>query len=124
MADQLMTVVQSVKAGILDVVGNASIKAGNAAGGDYFYFPNDGHTVLVIDATSGDTFTFTAVNDPYGRTETLAPVVASGKVAVLGPLMPELWNVTSGTYAGCAKFKPSTGHADDYLLAVRVTNPT
>ena len=120
MADQTMTVTQAVKAGILDVAGNANKLAGNAAGGDYFLMPNDGHTVLVIVATTGDTFTFTAVNDPYGRTETLAPVVAAAKTAVLGPFMPELWNQTSG----CVKFKPTAGNADDYLLAVRVTNPT
>lgn len=124
MADQLMAIVQAVKAGILDVAGHASIEAGNAAGGDYFYFPNDGHTVLAIDGVTGDTFTFTAVNDPYGRTETLAPVVAAGKIAIIGPFMPELWNVTSGTYAGCVKFKPTAGNAGDLLLAVRITDPS
>jgi len=124
MADQLMVVTQAVKAGILDVAGNANVKAGNAAGGDYFYIPNDGHTVLAIDGVTGDTFTFTAVNDPYGRTETLAPVVAIGKYAILGPFMPELWNVVSGTYVGCVKFKPTVGNVGDKLLAVRVTNPT
>lgn len=124
MADQLMTVTQAVKAGILDVAGHANAKAGNAAGGDYFYIPNDGHTVLVIDGVTGDTFTFTAVNDPYGRTETLAPVVAAGKIAILGPFMPELWNVESGDYRGCLKMKPTVGNADDIILAVRVTDPT
>jgi hypothetical protein len=122
MGDILMGVTQAVKTGILDVVGDGNVELGNAAAGDYFYFPNDGHTVLVLDCTSGDTFTFTAVNDPYGRTETLGPIVAAGKVAVLGPFMPELWNVTSGTYKGCVKFKPTTGNADDYLLAVKVTD--
>jgi hypothetical protein len=38
--------------------------------------------------------------------------------------MPELWNVESGTYKGCVKFKPSTGNVADVLLAVRVSNPT
>jgi len=120
MADVTMGVVQAVKAGILDVSGHADAELGNAAGGDYFYMPNDGHTVLAIDGFTGDTFTFTAVNDPYGRTETLAPVVAAGKIAVLGPFMPELWNQNNG----CVKFKPTVGNAGDILLAVRVTNPS
>jgi hypothetical protein len=116
MADQIMTVVQGTKAGILSVADHASTLAGNAAGGDYFYFPNDGRTVLVVDGVTGDTFTFTAVADKYGRTETLAPVVASGKFAIIGPFLPELWNDANGR----VEFKPTVGNAGDLLLAVRV----
>ena len=120
MADQTMTVVESDKNGILDVAGNGAALAGNAAGGDDFLMPNDGKTVLVIDGVTGDTFTFTAVADKYGRTETLAPVVAAGKVAVIGPFMPELWNNSAGQVV----FVPTAGNAGDKLLAVRVTKPS
>ena len=124
MADQLMVVAPAVKAGILDMSGHANKKLGNAAGGDFFYFPNDGKTVLYVDGVTGDIFTFTAVLDPFGRTETLAPTVVAGKKAVLGPFAPELWNVVSGTYVGCVKFKPTAGNVGDVLLAVRVSDPT
>ena len=120
MADVTMTVVQGVKAGILDMSGHASVQAGNAAAGNYFYFPNDGRVFLFVDGVTGDTFTFTAVTDKFGRTETLAPVVAAGKNAVIGPFLPELWNDSSGR----VKFKPTVGNAGDKLLAVRISNPT
>ena len=122
MADQVMTVVDGVKAGILDVAGNGSALAGNAAGGDDFLFPNDGRTVLVVvaGAAAGDTYTFTAVDDKYGRSETLAPVVAAGKTAIIGPFLPELWNDSSGRVT----FVPTSGEATDTLLAVRIANPT
>jgi len=116
MADQIMTVVQGTKAGILDVAGNANVLHGNAAGTDYFYFANDGRTVLIVDGVTGDTFTFTAVADKYSRTETLAPVVATGKLAIIGPFLPELWNDANGR----VKFKPTAANAGDHLLAVRV----
>lgn len=116
MADQIMTVVDAVKSGILDVANNANAKAGNAAGAGYFYFPNDGRTVLVVVSGTGDTFTFTPVTDKYGRTETLAPVVAGSKTAIIGPFLPELWNDANGR----VKFKPTVGQATDKLLAVRI----
>jgi len=105
MADQLMTVVQAVKAGVLDVAGNGSAEAGNAAGSDYFYFPNDGHTLLVVESGTGDTVTFTAVNDPYGRTETLAPVVSEKNMAktagsVLVGVATLYYHATAGTAVG------------------------
>lgn len=120
MADQTMIVVEGVKAGILDVAGHGSALAGNAAGGDDFLMPNDGKTVLVIDGVTGDTFTFTAVNDKYGRTETLAPVVAIGNYAIIGPFLPELWNNSAGQIV----FKPTAGNVGDLLLAVRVGAPS
>jgi len=121
MADQVMTVVGVTKAGILDCSLNANAKAGNAAGTDDFLFPNDGQTILYIDGTTGDTWTFTAVADKYGRTETLTVTVAAGKYALVGPFLPELWNDA----AGRVTFKPAAGgNVADKLLAVRVANPT
>jgi len=120
MADQTMTVVAAVKAGILDVAGHGSALAGNAAGGDDFLMPNDGRTVLVVVSGTGDTFTFTAVSCSHGRTETLAPVVAASKTAILGPFDPALWNNSAGQVV----FVPTAGNADDKLLAVKVANPT
>ncbi len=96
MADQTMTVVTLVKTGILDVAGNASAKAGNAAGGNNFLIPNNGHTFLAVSAVTGDTITFTATSNKYGRTETLAPVMASGKFCLFGPFPPHLWNNGAG----------------------------
>jgi len=109
MADQTFVVTQAVKAGLLDIQAHANVLAGNAAGGDYFYIPNDGHTVLVIDGVTGDDFTFTAVPNMYGRSETLAPTVAAGKIAILGPWMPELWNQSNG----CVKMKPTAGRTSN-----------
>ena len=120
MADQTFTVVEGVKAGLLDITAVTGHLHGNAAGGDDFYIPNDGKVVLVIDGTTGDTFTFTPVLDKFGRTETLAPVVAAGKLAVLGPWLPDIWNQSNG----CVKFVPTAGNAGDTLLAVRVGTPT
>ena len=120
MADQTFTVVEGVKAGILDIAGHASALAGSAAGGSNFLMPNDGKTVLLIDGTTGDTFTFTAVADKYGRTETLAPVVGAGDYACIGPFLPELWN----NAAGQVTMVPTAGNAGDKLLAVRIGTPT
>ena len=120
MATVTMTVRPAVKAGVLDLDSDAYKQLGNAAGGSDFIFPNDGKTILVVDGVTGDTFTFTAVADKYGRTETLAGVVGAGAWAIMGPFLPELWNDA----AGYAHFKPTVGNAGDFLLAVRVANPT
>ena len=120
MADVTMTVSNSVKAGILDMQADANIELGNAAAGDDFLFPNDGKTVLWVDGVTVDTFTFTAVTDKYGRTETLAPVVGVGDIAMIGPFLPELWN----NAAGMVTFKPTAGNVGDILLAVRVASPS
>lgn len=116
MADQVMTVVPVTKAGILSIADHASVLHGNAAGGDYFYFPNDGKTILWVDGVTGDTFNFTATSCSHGRTEALGPVVAVGKEALIGPFPPDLWNDSSGR----VKFKPAVGNPGDHLLAVRV----
>ena len=122
MAEVTMTVVDAVKAGILDVEGNASVENGDAAAASNWFMANDGRTVLVFhaDAAGGDTITFAAVADKFGRTETLAPVVSAGKVAILGPFNPELWNNSDGEIV----FALTSRNAADQLLAVRVANPT
>lgn len=120
MAEIEMTVVDSVKAGILDMDSHASQQLGNAAGGFDFTFANDGKTVLIVDGVTGDTFTFTAVADKFGRVETLAPVVAAGAWAMIGPFLPELWNDSDGK----VHFLPTSGNVGDILLAVRVANPS
>ena len=116
MADQTMTVVVASKAGLLDMAAHASALAGNAVGSDKFLIPNDGKTVLFIQAVTGDTWTVTAVACSHGRTETLTNVVAAGKQAMLGPWNPEMFNNASGQVA----LDPTVGNAGDKLLAVRV----
>lgn len=120
MADVTMTVRDLTKAGVLDLAADAYKQLGSAAGGADFLFPNDGKTILIVDAVTGDTFTFTARNDKYGRTETLAKAVAAGKWAAIGPFLPELWNDA----AGYVHFVPTVGNVGDILLAVRVANPS
>jgi len=120
MADQTMTVVESTKAGVLDISASAAVLHGNAAGGGFFRFANDGKVLLAMDSVTGDTVTFTAVNCSHGRTEALAPVVASGKMAVFGPFAPAQWNQSDG----CVTFKPTAANIGDHYLAVRVGIPT
>jgi len=120
MAEQIMTVRPVTKSGVLDLAADTYQKLGNAGGGSDFLIPNDGKTVLMVDGVTGDTFTFVAVADKYGRTETLAVVVASGKWAMTGPFNPSLWNDAGGY----VHFKPTAGNVGDILLAVRVDNPS
>ncbi len=120
MAQVTMSVRPAVKAGILDLDSDTYKQLGNAAAGSDFVFPNDGKTVLVVDGVTGDTFTFTARADKYGRTETLACIVAVGAWAIIGPFLPELWNDAGGY----VHFVPTVGNAGDILLAVRVANPS
>ena len=122
MADVTMTLIEPTKSGVLDLAGHADVEAGNAAGGSDWYMPNDGNVVLVFiaDGAGGDTVTITAVADKYGRTETLAPVVASGKTAIIGPFMPELWNSSPGLL----KFSLTSENAADVLAAVKIANPS
>ena len=112
-----MTVTVVTKAGIADVSADANALAGNAAGANYFYMPNDGRTLLIVaGGASAKQITFTAVADKYGRTETLAPSPTVSKVGVYGPFPPDLWNQSNG----CVKFQPATsGDANDKYLAVR-----
>ena len=120
MADITMSVRQLTKSGVSDLAADAYAKAGNAAAGSDFLFPNDGKTFLLVDGVTGDTFTFTAVADRFGRTETLAVTVAVGKWGAYGPFLPDLWNDA----AGYVHFVPTVGNAGDILLAVRVSEPS
>lgn len=122
MADQTMTVVQGVKAGVLACESHASKLAGTAAGSDDFIMPNDGKTVLVVVAgASVKTISVTAISDKYGRTETLTLSPTASKTNIFGPFLPELWNNSSGQLI----FAPADGgDAGDAYLAVRISNPT
>ena len=122
MADQTFTVTEGIKAGILDVSIHANKVLGNAAGTDFFKMPNDGKTVLVMAvAASSKLITVTAVNDKYGRTETLTIQPVDSKTSIAGPFRPELWNDSDGNL----KFKPAAGGlVTDIYLALRVGNPT
>jgi hypothetical protein len=121
MAREELTVKDAVKAGIDDLIDEATAgdDTDSGSGGS---FANDGKTVLIcqINGGSTETITFTAVNDPYGRTETLAPTVADGKIGVIGPFMPEIWNQTNGKIYFALTQKSSS----DRFVAVRVANPT
>ena len=122
MSDQTFTVTEGIKAGILDVSAHANKILGNAAGSDFFLMPNDGKTVLVCAvAASAKLITFTAINDKYGRTETLTVQPVDSKTSIIGPFLPELWNASDGTL----KFKPAAGGlATEIYLAMRVGKPT
>ena len=122
MADQTLVITEAVKAGILNVAGHANAKAGNAAGSDYFYMPNDGETVLVcVCGAAAKQLTFTAVLDKYGRTETLTPTPGSSLTSIIGPFLPEIWNQSNGAI----KFQPAAGGlVTDLYLAVRVAKPS
>ena len=118
MADQTMTVVASSKTGILDVEGNASAKAGNAAGTDQFLFSNDGSTVLVVvGSATPAAITFTAITNQWGRTESLVVTPGTSVTSIIGPFPPRLFNNSSGQ----VEFDPAAGGiAGDTYLAVRI----
>ena len=118
MTDQTFTVVDGTKDGVLDISNHASELAGNAAGADFFYIPNDGKTVLVcVCGASAKQLTFTAISNQWGRTETLTPTPTSSMTSVIGPFKPHLFNNASGNVA----FKPAAGGlATDHYLALRV----
>ncbi len=122
MADTVLVVTDIDRAGIADITADANVKATNAAAGGDYFFPNDGNVVLyvVVGGTGSDTYTFTAIKDRYGRTETLTPTPAKSTTAILGPYLPELWN----NEAGRVKFNLGAGQADNYVLAGRISNPT
>ena len=119
MAIQTFTVVDAVKAGVLDVANHASKLLGNAAGADYFKIPNDGKTVLVcVCGAAAKQLTFTAISNRYGRTESLTPTPTSSGTSIFGPWKPHLFNNTDGK----VWFKPAaSGLATDIYLAVRVS---
>ena len=120
MAEVTMVVVEGTKAGMLDLAGDTDTEAGNSSGGDDYLIPNDGKTVLVIHAVTGDTWTPTPVTDRTGRTEALTNIVAAGDIAVLGPWLPELWNDANGAI----HVNPTVGNVGDLLLAMRFATPS
>lgn len=121
MADQTFTVTEGIKAGILDILLNANTKAGNAAGTDNFYIPNDGKVVLFVTSTAATSaINFTPVLDKFGRTETLQVSPTTLRLCVIGPFNPEIWNQSNG----CVAFKPAAGVATDHYTAVRIGTPT
>ena len=122
MADITFAVVEGTKAGILSVADHASVRAGNAAGTDYFRIPNDGKVVLMVIGDAGaKALSFTPVTDKFGRTETLTVAVTASKYSVVGPFLPDVWNQADG----CVIFKPAAGgQAGDKYLAVRAGLPT
>jgi len=125
MASTLMVVVEGTKAGMLDLQGNGATELGNACGGvGYFQIPNDGKTVVVIHAVTGDTWDFLPVLDKYGRTEALACAVLAGDIAVLGPWDPNLWNSVEGYVQFDPRAAGGVGNVGDLLLAMRISKPT
>jgi len=118
MANQTMTVVDGSKDGVMAISAHASELAGNAAGADYFYIPNDGKTVLVcVCGAAAKQLTFTAVSNQWGRTEALAPTPTSSDTSVIGPFKPHLFNNSSGNVA----FKPAAGGlVTDHYIAIKV----
>lgn len=122
MADQTFVITECIKAGLLDLTAHANKLAGNAAGADWWYMPNDGKTILAVVAGAAvKTISVTPVVDKYGRTETLTLSPTASKTSLFGPFLPELWNDS----AGRLKFKPNAGgDVGDIYLAVRVSQPT
>ncbi len=77
------------------------------------------------------TLEFVEVRDRYGRTEVLAPILGASQSLVVGPLLPALYNDSSGY----ARFKPMSVNAvsgeaeaqtgvDFKYIAIRVSNPS
>ena len=118
MTNQIMTVTDGLKTGILDITAHANKKAGTAAGADKFYFANDGATFLAVSGGAAPAaIAFTAVVNQWGRTETLSVTPTAAKYSIIGPFKPHLFNNSSGQ----VEFDPAaSGQADDTYLAVRM----
>ena len=102
---------------MVDVDGDADVELGNAAGATFtFAMPNDGKTILILHAVTGDTWGFTPTTCSHGRTETLNAVVAATKIALIGPFPPELWNNGDGQVI----INPTADNVGDFLLAVKL----
>ena len=122
MAYTELTVLAAVKAGSELI---ALMVGANTQGVDGFDFDNDGNTVLLVldelAAGAGDTITFQAINDPYGRAEdTLTRTVTAQKIYVYGPFLPLIWNQSNGR----VRLKFTTANAKTKIVAIRVANPT
>ena len=115
MADITFVVVELDRT-LVDMEGDAAVRAGNAPGADDFLMPNDGKTLLIISGVTGDTWTFAAVDCSHGRTEALTAIVAAGDIAIIGPFPQHLWNNGDNQ----VRITPTAWNAGDFLLAVRV----
>lgn len=90
---------------------------------DGFDFDNTGkEIVLVLDELAtgaGDTITFEAINDKYGRAETtLTRTVTAKKIYAYGPFLPEIWNQSDNT----VRFKFTTAASTTTVMVIRVDN--
>ena len=122
MAYTELTVLGADKAGdeLIALMVGASTQAA-----DGFEFDNDGCTMLLVldelATGAGDTITFKAILDRYGRAEdVLTRTVTAKKMFAYGPFLPEIWNQTDGKL----KFKFTTAAVTTTLVAIRVANPT
>jgi len=121
MADVTMAVFESTRiVGIPDWTVAAGVRAGNAAAGSNWYFPNDGMTFIILyEAGAGETMTFLGKNDKYGRPSAdLTFQVATGDTGIVGPFSPALWNDVDGL----VRFALTIEDGGSFLLAVRITN--
>ena len=118
MADVIFTVSELTRVtGIVDVGADANVVAGDD--GTPFYIPNDGQTLLACEGGTGATITFTSKVDEFGRDAASKTfVVGAGKFALVGPFEPALWNDGDGY----VEFTLSANNADDFFVAVRLTN--
>jgi hypothetical protein len=117
-----MSLTEGIKAGVLDVAAATNKVLGNAAGSDYFYFPNDGKVLLLTSVgAAAKLLTFTAVTDKFGRTEALTFQPTASKNGCVGPFLPDIWNQANG----CVKFQPAAGGlVTDIYVALHVATPT
>jgi hypothetical protein len=114
MAAATMTVTTGTDTAVVDITANANKILGTA--GDPIYFANDGHTYLLMDCVTGDTATFTVNADVYSRTKTKTAVVAAGKIGIIGPFPPAVYNDVQGRVT----FSLTSKNAGDVYLAVSV----
>lgn len=122
MADTTLTVTDLDRQGLADIETAPGVATSTAGAGFYYSFVNDGKVILIVTqlAVGADTYTFTAVNDKYGRTESLAPLGIASTTGIIGPFLPELWNDA----AGKIKFTLGAGQATNFVHAVRIANPS
>lgn len=71
-----------------------------ADSGNGMQFTNDGNTILLLSNEHGSnsyTVSLPTINsDRFGRTKTVSQAVAAGRLAIIGPLDPGIFNNSSG----------------------------
>jgi len=122
MAYKELTVLESDKSGDELI---ALMVGADTQESDGFEFNNDGKTVLLVldelATGAGDTITFEAIADKYGRLEdTLTRTVTAKKMYVYGPFLPEIWNQSDNK----VKFKFTTAASTTTVVAIKVANPS